>query len=198
MGFAEHIKSRAVSGWKDFYIDYDELISKIKTKEFRPALIAELTKINSFYFLLEKKAVEQKNKLFEEIVEDISNEGFSIIRAKSEKTLDPRKRYGLDDSEINSLKKTAGDNNIGIYMDLEPVKMDNSLKDTVISVRDENDCKFSISSGSEKGKYQKTANKIEFGFGKFIGFSKGFNKRKKEKHMTELVHSLVKIKGYRN
>lgn len=72
MGFSQNLKNKMVDEWKDFYINYDKLIAlikKIQNQEapkdaFTKLINDELSKINKFYFLLEAKAADEKNKIF--------------------------------------------------------------------------------------------------------------------------------------
>lgn len=153
MGFSTSLKSNAVNEWKDYYLDYDGLKAKIRRGDFKPALYNELTKVNSFYFLLEKKAVDEKNRLFDE----------------SGKEEDPKAQTETTDNEAVSKKKHA-------------IAVVDRLDDADTCSKYEDDSSFL---SSER-------------LASFIDIRRGFSARKKEKHITEFLHSLVKIKAYRD
>lgn len=71
MGFSNTLRRNAVNEWKDYYVDYEQLRVRIKNRDFKSMLYAEVNKINSFYFLLEKKAVNEKYHLFNEIIPEM-------------------------------------------------------------------------------------------------------------------------------
>lgn len=150
MGFSNTLKRNVVNEWKDYYVDYDRLRMRIKNKEFKSMLYSEVNKINSFYFLLEKKAVNEKYHLFNEILPD----------QPSEEANDPK----TQDSEFEDEKYSA----------------DGLGRSTNES---ENDSKAFLDQNS---------------LSNYIPLKKGYAKRKKEKFITEFLHSLVKIKAYRD
>ena len=150
MGFSNTLKRNVVNEWKDYYVDYDRLRMRIQNKEFKSMLYSEVNKINSFYFLLEKKAVNEKYHLFNEILPD----------QPSEEANDPK----TQDSEFEDEKYSAD----GLGRSTNESENDNK------ALLDQN----SLSN--------------------YIPLKKGYAKRKKEKFITEFLHSLVKIKAYRD
>lgn len=91
MGFANNIKSNAVPEWKDFYVDYDKLRSQMRRKDFRSILYNQLNKVNDFYFLLEKKAVDEKDKIFDDVFTELPDENFEDLRTQTEDTGDEKR-----------------------------------------------------------------------------------------------------------
>lgn len=150
MGFSNTLKRNVVNEWKDYYVDYDRLRMRIRNRDFKTMLYSEVNKINSFYFLLEKKAVNEKYHLFNEILSDLP----------SEELIDPK----TQDSEFDDEKYSADG-------------LGRSTNDS------ENDNKAFIDQNS---------------ISNYIPLKKGYAKRKKEKFITEFLHSLVKIKAYRD
>lgn len=157
MGFSNTLKSNSVNEWKDYYLDYDRLRVRMKNRDFRTMLYNEVNKVNSFYFLLEKKAVDEKNSLFAEIISAFPGEYVYDSKAQTENT----------DTELS--KK--------IQKDLDdPEGLD-----------------FDFSQNVESKSFLQSE-----GLASLIPLQNGYRKRKKEKHFTEFLHSLVKIKAYRD
>lgn len=149
MGFSNILKRNTVNEWKDYYVDYDKLRSRIKNRDFKSMLYAEVNKINSFYFLLEKKAVNEKYHLFNEILPEMPLEESNDVKTQES---------GDDENkEIEGFGKSTNES--------------------------ENDNRSSLDENS---------------LSKYIPLKRGYTKRKKEKYITELLHSLVKIKAYRD
>jgi len=170
MGFSNTLKSNAVNEWKDYYLDYDKLRAKVKNPDFRAVLYNEVIKINNFYFLLERKAVDEKNTLFSDIMAEFPGETGRELRVQSGNTdveAEPTKTRGvseleeIDDHDLN----TVGGNNTNV----------------------------NESTGNENKSMMQSE-----GLASFIPLKKGYARRKKEKHITEFLHSLVKIKAYRD
>lgn len=147
MGFSTSLKSNAVNEWKDYYLDYDRLRMRIRHDDFKQAMHSELTKVNSFYFLLEKKAVDERNKLLDEParVED--------MKAQTETT------------DTEAVPKTKHAIAVADRLDSDTCDSDSPFLSESLS--------------------------------SFIGIDR-VSTRKKEKHITEFLHSLVKIKSYRD
>lgn len=170
MGFSNSLKSNVVNEWKDYYLDYDRLRSKIKHRDFKPSLYNEMAKVNNFYFLLEKKAVDEKNKIFEEAFK----QEIEIEKARTETT---------DTELIQKPKRTR-----------------NSLLE---QTDDEDAClskkNYTISNETSTTDFDMNSSfNLSDKFVDFMNIKKGFRKRKKEKHITEFLNSLVKIKSYRD
>lgn len=168
MGFSTTLKSNTVNEWKDYYLDYDKLRLRIKNRDFRTMLYNEVNKINSFYFLLERKAVDEKNILFSDIIREFPAESMHESKIQAKAT----------DVETESLK-TEGNTDFD-----EQDEMDF-------------DAFRNKSLNNESGNENKSMLHSE-GFASLIPLQKGYTKRKKEKHITEFLHSLVKIKAYRD
>ncbi|ELA42051.1 uncharacterized protein VICG_00900 [Vittaforma corneae ATCC 50505] len=168
MGFSTTLKSNTVNEWKDYYLDYDKLRLRIKNRDFRTMLYNEVNKINSFYFLLERKAVDEKNILFSDIITE-----FPIESAHEPKT------------QIRNI-------------DIEDANLSTGVGNTDLDDQDEMDFDtFRSKRLNESGNENKSMLHSE-GFASLIPLQKGYTKRKKEKHITEFLHSLVKIKAYRD
>ncbi|KAM0679696.1 Xenotropic and polytropic retrovirus receptor 1 [Glugoides intestinalis] len=167
MGFSNTLKSNVVNEWKDYYVNYSKLRMRIGNKDFRSMLYNEVNKINSFYFLLEKKAVDEKNTLFDDIMLELPGECGYDLKAQTETTDIEKANTKMALREAENTENT----DVGLY--------DN--KETPNS--SEND-----SSSFLKNK----------GLASFIPLNKGYTRRKREKHITEFLHSLVKIKAYRD
>lgn len=170
MGFSQNIRSNAVPEWKDYYINYDMLHTKLKHKSFKSSIYNELKKVNNFFFLLEKKAVDEKNKIFDDVFADNPNEDFEDLRIQTE-TADDEKF-----SDNKSIQKITSKN--------------------IMHTADE-----SLSSSTEsKMQLIKKDEKLSnlSGFRNFIKIPKTIKRRKKEKNITEFLHSLIKITTYKN
>lgn len=158
MGYSQTLKKYTIDEWKDYYLDYTTLKQKAKKsnkndeyfQDFKNSLYEELSKVNKFYFLLETKAVDEKNKIFNNF--------------ESKETL-----FVTDD----------------IYTGK------NTNKDKATSY---NDINLRKSKTTESGQSMMGFD----GLADFINIGKGFSKRKKEKHVTEFLHSLINIKSYRD
>lgn len=166
MGFSNTLKSNAVNEWKDYYLDYDKLRTKIKNRDFRTLLYNEVNKINNFYFLLERKAVDEKNTLFNDIIAEFPGES------------------------INEIKNTTGNVDIGTD---KPEKRAETDQDEEMDFDAYKSKKIKEDSESNN-----TTMIYSEGFSSLIPLQKGYTRRKKEKHITEFLHSLIKIKAYRD
>lgn len=167
MGFSNTLKSNVVNEWKDYYVNYSKLRTRIANKDFRSMLYNEVNKINSFYFLLEKKAVDEKNTLFDDIMLELPGEGGYDLKAQTETT----------DIEKSNSKKILGEAE--------------NVENTDVGLYDNKETPNS--SENDSVSFLKTK-----GLASFIPLNKGYTRRKREKHITEFLHSLVKIKAYRD
>jgi len=163
MGFSNSLKNNAVNEWKDYYLEYGRLRSKLRHRDFKTCLYNELSKVNNFYFLLEKKAVDEKNKIFEEAFK----KEIEFEKARTETT----------DNEFISKPSVKE----MLFQDSETEAPNDVLSNNTSEDLDET----SSLTLSDK-------------FVDFMNIKKGFRKRKKEKHLTEFLNSLVKIKAYRD
>lgn len=171
MGFSNTLKSNIVDEWKDYYVDYNKLKSKTKNTGFKGILYTEVNKINGFYLLLEKKAVDEKDSLFSDIVKEFPGEAEPSIQIKTRNT----------DGEMDSGKSKG-------VVEIEDV----DDKDTsFISTKNDID---NIESTENENKSMMQSES----FSSLIPLNKRYTKRKKEKHFTEFLHSLLKIKAYRD
>lgn len=160
MGFSNTLKSNSVNEWKDYYLDYDRLRVRIKNRDFRTMLYNEVNKVNSFYFLLEKKAVDEKNNLFSEIISDFPGEYVYDSKAQTEHT-------DVELSKKKEMEKKDLDDPEGLDIDFSQTQENKSFLQSE-------------------------------GLASLIPLQNGYMKRKKEKHFTEFLHSLIKIKAYRD
>ncbi|KAI5173408.1 xenotropic and polytropic retrovirus receptor 1, partial [Pancytospora epiphaga] len=177
MGLSNNITNNAVPEWKDFYVDYDRLRTKIRHKDFKGMLNGELAKINNFYFLLEKKAVDEKNKIFDDIFTELPEENFEDLRAQTENTSE--ESGGRNRSEKNRH-----------YSEIE--QEDECRGNASINIDDDG-----MSSESSYPS-RKRRRDMESGLRRFMKIPRGLSRRKKEKNITEFLHSLVKITAYRD
>ncbi|KAI5148076.1 xenotropic and polytropic retrovirus receptor 1 [Enteropsectra breve] len=161
MGFARSIKSNTVAEWKDFYVNYTKLRARIKHRDFKNAMHQEMQKINSFYYLLEKKAIDEKNQIFDDCYSENPKESFADLRAQTE----------LTDDEVGSKR-------INKHMLHKMVK----ARISDVSETENEDTKADDSSNITS----------------LIRMPRGLTLRKKEKNLTEFLHSLVKIIAYRD
>lgn len=198
MGFSNSVKNNAVPEWRDFYIDYDKLRSKLKKKGFKTMIFEELAKINNFYFLLERRAVEEKNKLFDDVFTELPDENHEDLRAQTE---DPNSEesaeyYNTEDlsepERVERVERKRG-NRMGFKTEAT-VK----LKDSTTSYGTEGGVEDENASENSSALTDVLQERIGQGLKRFMRMPRGITRRKKEKAITEFLHTLVKITTYKD
>ena len=187
MGYGSYIKNNAVHEWSDFYVKYSKLNRKIGTKDFNESFISEIEKVERFYKLLENKAQDEKLKLLKEIKGDIKDEWYQeMINIKSSE---------LANNSCQNIEKTQKIQNTDITH--KHTNLDFSTNNTSIEVH-ESDEEYLLEEEKYVSSINDTENDNQLGVMRFITMPETFLRRKKEKHITEFLHSLIKIKGYRD
>ncbi|KAI4292339.1 xenotropic and polytropic retrovirus receptor 1 [Pancytospora philotis] len=183
MGFGNSIRSSAVPEWRDFYVDYDKLRAMLRSREFKTVLVNELARVNNFYFLLEKKAVDEKNKIFDDAGTEMPGSALEELRAHTEDTDGESRHAPRGGAARRPLAAEHGhghsENEHGASRSLESENEDLSS------------CEFSQNMRRKKSQ-------IDFGLKRFMDMPSGISRRRKEKNITEFLHSLIKIAAYRD
>ncbi|ORD94137.1 PHO1 [Enterospora canceri] len=161
MGYGSYIRNNEVHEWSDFYVKYARMSRHIGKSSFRRLIGLEIEKVDKFYGLLERKAVDEKQKILGEVERDISRELFE---------------------ETDKIGRNVVYGGIGRE----------SLVATDESERNEDEF---VSNTDWKCETETETRQL--GVMRFITMPGAFRRRKKEKHITELLHSLLKIKSYR-
>lgn len=213
MSFANNIRSNAVPEWKDFYVDYEELRSKMKHKDYRQLLSGELTKINNFYFLLEKKSVDEKNKIFDDVFTELPDENYEDLRAQTECTdedsdsthasnssFNESHRSIESDTDFKRVSKISDKMTKNVMNGDERRKLIHDDNKSIIdnnALPDQSTTDVEERSSSESTWKQRQL-QIEASLKKFMKMPRAITRRKKEKNITEFLHSLIKITAYRD
>jgi xenotropic and polytropic retrovirus receptor 1 len=199
MRFSNTLKSNQVNEWKDKYLAYDELKSLVSSdkERFKKRIHEELSKISDFYFVLEKKGVEEKEEIFEDVNTYLMDRKFAgDLRVQSEHSqekmgylrgevasdshvCDGRTSVQEEARSPHNKKQLAGNESD----DEEAAGRSNESEDDQESLlfgRDE------LNSGSKKR-----------GLERIFKFPRQLEKRKREKNIHELLHALITIKRYK-
>lgn len=99
MGIKKLLRKRVIE-WRNFYVDYKELRACRDDFSFKTRLLDEMTKVNEFYFELERQAVEGKRNLFG------SKKIYEEIKKDKEKDKNRKDRDGFDDGYENEGEET--------------------------------------------------------------------------------------------
>ncbi|KAL6121061.1 hypothetical protein NUSPORA_02080 [Nucleospora cyclopteri] len=181
MGFGFYLKSNKVHEWNDFYVKYTKIgkyINSIQQDEdAKERLFEELRKVNSFYALLEAKAVDEKGKLIKELRNDIPVGLYDEI---AEQTV-----------EWNGQLEEYKENEETEKEKIECAAYDESTEFVAGKILHQETPEFTTNGSDHEESSQLSVMR-------FIAMPGAFQRRKKEKHLTEFLHSLVKIKTYRD
>lgn len=196
MGFANNVRNNAIPEWRDFYIDYDKLRARVKKKDFEKLLYSELTKVNNFYFLLERRAVEEKDKIFDEAFTEMPHENFEDLRAQTENTDEESDSEARAESSVEPDRhmQRANLGRQGRYKAETSVSLPDSVSDEETRESEEEDTP-SESSTAISGAIREHLGQ---GLKRFMRMPRGITRRRKEKAITEFLHTLVKITTYRD
>ncbi len=221
MGFSQNIKNNAVPEWKDYYTNYEMLQAKLKHKSFRSSLYNELNKVNNFYFLLEKNAVDEKNRIFDDVFTDMPNENFEDLRVQTENDDDDiilsnrnsvikslkKKSKGRRNNNRNKSDIDKDQNGEICYNDISNINKninnDVNVKNTDKAInkldKGNNTAREYLSSSKEsRTSWDRGEDEMVSGLSRFIKIPRAMQRRKKEKNITEFLQSLGKINTYKN
>lgn len=190
MGFENSIKNNAVPEWRDFYVSYDVLRTRICRKDFQSGLENELRKINDFYFLLEKHAVEEKDNIFDDVFTEVPDENFEDLRAQTENTDDAGPEKPKLDSLRGATLSSAHSKSKNQGLDAEATE---AVHGRGTSGEDEDH-----TSSESIQSWNRRRRSVETGLRRFMKMPRAITRRKKEKNITEFLHSLVRITSFRD
>ncbi|AFN83560.1 hypothetical protein EROM_081440 [Encephalitozoon romaleae SJ-2008] len=192
MRFSNTLRANQVDEWKENYVSYEILkpLMVKDRKEFKTLIDSELRKINDFFFLLEKKAVIEKEEIFVDAgvsPEDRpSNDSGVRIRDSRKKAGCLSDDYGLgrDDQKDRLRIKTDGKDEFDEEGDDEDSRSTNTSEE------------------GESGRFKYLVSKAakgtdEKGFGGLFKISRRFERRKREKNIQEFLHAVISIKRFR-
>ncbi|KAG5860570.1 EXS-like protein [Encephalitozoon hellem] len=191
MRFSNTLRANQVDEWKENYVSYEILKSLMvkDRKEFKTQINEELRKINDFFFLLEKKAVIEKEEIF--IDAGISAEA----RVPNDSGI-----------RIRGSRKKAGclsdDYGLGRDDQKDRLRISTDGKDELDEERDDEDSKSASTSEEVEDEIEELAKKAvkgtnEKGFADIFKISKRLERRKKEKNIQEFLHAVINIKRFR-
>ena len=171
MGYGSYIKNNCVHEWSDYYVKYSKVSKSIGTKSFKDKIISEINKVEHFYRLLENKAIDEKDKIINEFKGDIN---VSLYKELSNIR-----------GDLNDITETIESSHVIEQVENEQINGES----TIIEETDDN-INYMHETESDRSEQQ-------LGVMRFIAMPLAFTKRKKEKHITEFLHSLIKIKSYK-
>ncbi|CAD26448.2 hypothetical protein [Encephalitozoon cuniculi GB-M1] len=183
MRFSNTLKANQVDEWKENYVSYEALKPLIGRDKggFAARIDEELRKINDFFFLLEKKAVIEKEEIFADVgisPEDRLNKDLGVrIRDLQKKT------ECMSDDQGGRLR----------------IKTDRSAEFDNEG-DDEDSRNGSEEDESDNFEYltKKTGRSAdERGLGGIFKISRRFERRRREKNIQEFLHAVISIKRFR-
>lgn len=196
MRFSNTLKSNQVNEWKENYVSYEVLKPLIlEDKErFKIKVASELKNINDFFFLLEKKAMAEKEEIFDDV--DVNIEGkrasddFHVQSGYSQEDNGYLSDgYAVDKEGHHSVLK-MGD---GKFCEVE-------TGDTGIESENEESGAITLSEGTgDRHLYfsKGSSSERKRGIGRIFRLPKQFEKRKREKNIQEFLHAVISIKRFR-
>lgn len=194
MGYGSYIKNNEVHEWADYYVKYNRTSKFIGTNAFESKIKNEIEKANSFYKLLETKALEETRKILMEakgqIPDKLYMQGLKIIE-ESQNYANFKEKVLLShviEEKSSSKEDLTKEETKNLTNDLTKEEH-KDMEDDQINFIDENYVE------SESATMQQ--NDL-LGVMRFITMPKTFVMRKREKHITEYLHSLIKIKTFKD
>ncbi|ADM12074.2 uncharacterized protein Eint_081420 [Encephalitozoon intestinalis ATCC 50506] len=192
MRFSNTLRANQVDEWKDNYVSYETLKPLLSQdrEEFKTRINGELRKINDFFFLLEKKAMLEKEEIFADAgvsPEEKSPKDPGVrIRDSQKKAMCLSDDYGMGRDDQQDRLRVKSD----MKMELDEEGDDEDSKGSSTSSEDRNSRFEYLIKKVRKGTDEK-------GIGEIFKISKRLERRRREKNIQEFLHAVISIKRFR-
>lgn len=194
MRFSNTLKSNQVNEWKENYVSYEALKPLIlKNKElFKTRMASDLKNINDFFFLLEKKAVAEKEEIFDDVDVNVKGRMASDdLHALSEHT---RGEAGCASDNYETDKEDGPD---GLRMGkMQDGGFCGASADDAGN-ESENEESGGMASSDDRFSYFAGGDRRRRGLERIFRLPRQFEKRKREKNIQEFLHAIISIKRFR-